>query len=73
MIDKVNKDIVSFLLKANLPSQDPSQVKREQYQKENLQTSRLGIESNRPSKQSVQNQASQKKPIVVEKETGRNE
>ncbi len=74
MIDKVNKDIVSFLLKANLPSQDPSQVKREQHQKENLQTSRLGIESNRPSNQSVQHRASQKtKPIVVEKETGRNE
>ena len=74
MIDKVNKDIVSFLLKANLPSQDPSQVKREQYQKENLQTSRVGIESNRPSKQSSQHQSSQKiKPIIVEKETGRNE
>jgi len=74
MIDKVNKDIVSFLLKANLPSQDPSQVKREQYQKENLQTSRVGIESNRPSKQSSQHQSSQKiKPVIVEKETGRNE
>ena len=52
MMDKVNKDIVSFLMKANLPSQDPSQVKREQHQKENLQTSRAGIESNRSSNQS---------------------
>jgi len=74
MMDKVNKDIVSFLMKANLPSQDPSQVKREHHQKENLQTSRAGIESNRSSNQSVPQQASQKiKPIVVEKETGRNE
>ena len=74
MMDKVNKDIVSFLMKANLPSQDPSQVKREQHQKENLQTSRAGIESNRSSNQSLPQQASQKiKPIVVEKETGRNE
>ena len=47
---------------------------REQHQKENLQTSRAGIESNRPSNQSTPQQSSQKiKPIVVEKETGRNE
>tara|TARA_B100000900_G_C20602260_1_gene726154 strand:+ start:4775 stop:8095 length:3321 start_codon:yes stop_codon:yes gene_type:complete len=74
MMNKVNKDIVSFLMKANLPSQDPSQVKREQHQKENLKTSRAGVESNRSSNQSVPQQAPQKiKPIVVEKETGRNE
>ena len=68
MMDKVNKDIVSFLMKANLPSQDPSQVKREQHQKENLQTSRAGIESNRSSNQSVPQQASQKiNPLSLKK------
>ena len=55
MMNKVNKDIVSFLIKANLPSQDSSQVKQEQHQAENLQTSRAGIGNNpspNPSKPS---------------------
>ena len=45
MVEKVNKDIVSFLMKANLP--DQTSVKQEQNQRvEKLQTGRQTITSN---------------------------
>lgn len=72
MIEKVNKDIVSFLMKANLPSQDSSQVKQEQYQKENLQTSRqgIGVPSAPNQKHPMQRKT---QPVRVEQKVGRNE
>ena len=71
MMDKVNKDIVSFLMKANLPSQDPSQVKKEQYLKENLQTSRPGMGTPAAPTQAKPQRKSQ--PVRVEQKVGRNE
>ena len=71
MMDKVNKDIVSFLMKANLPSQDSSQVKREQYQKEKLQTSRAGMGAPVAPNQATPHRKSQ--PVRVERKVGRNE
>ena len=71
MMDKVNKDIVSFLMKANLPSQDPSQVKREQHQKENLQTSRPGMGAPAAPNQVPPQRKAQ--PVRVEQKVGRNE
>ena len=71
MMDKVNKNIVSFLMKANLPSQDPSQVKREQHQKENLQTSRAGMGAPSTPNQATPQRKSQ--PVRVERKVGRNE
>ena len=72
MMNKVNKDIVSFLIKANLPSQDSSQVKQEQYQAENLQTSRAGIGNNpHPTHQKASQRKTQ--PVRVEQKVGRNE
>ena len=56
MIEQVNKDIVSFLMKANLP--DQTAVKQEQsFSQENLQTGRQDVVSNpanRTKKQKVQ-------------------
>ena len=72
MMDKVNKDIVSFLIKANLPSQDSSQVKQEQHQAENLQTSRAGIGTN-PSRNSSKPSQRKTQPVRVEQKVGRNE
>ena len=44
MLDKVNKEIISFLIKSNLPNQ--SNVQQEQIQKQqNLQTSRPELEA----------------------------
>ena len=68
MIEQVNKDIVSFLMKANLP--DQTSVKQEQsFSQENLQTGRQDVVSNpanRTKKQKVQ-------PVRVEQKVGRNE
>ena len=63
MIEKVNKDIVSFLIKANLPSE--SKVENEQVQKtQQLKTSR-SIESNRKPVKKTE-------PVRVEQKIGRN-
>ena len=72
MMNKVNKDIVSFLIKANLPSQDSSQVKQEQHQAENLQTSRAGI-GNNPSPNPSKPSQRKTQPVRVEQKVGRNE
>ena len=68
MIEQINKDIVSFLMKANLPEQ--TAVKQEQgFSQEKLQTGRQDIASNpanRAEKQKVQ-------PVRVEQKVGRNE
>lgn len=69
MIEKINKEIVSFLMKANLPTQDPSQVKQEQKSKrENLQTSRAGVNTPTPRQQPKKVQ-----PVRVEQKVGRND
>jgi len=73
-IDKVNKEIVSFLLKADLPTQSNVQEERRQAQT-NLQTSRPEMAA--PAKDSQnQNQPSppqKTQPVRVEQKVGRNE
>jgi preprotein translocase subunit SecA len=69
MMEQVNKDIVSFLTKANLPEQ--TSVKQEQQQaQEKLQTGRqdIGGDSNQGSKPKPKVQ-----PVRVEQKVGRNE
>jgi preprotein translocase subunit SecA len=69
MMEQVNKDIVSFLTKANLPEQ--TSVKQEQQQtQEKLQTGRqdIGGGSNQGSKPKPKVQ-----PVRVEQKVGRNE
>ena len=74
-IDKVNKEIVSFLLKAGLPTQ--SAVKEERRQAEtNLQTSRpeMAAPSNDPQNPNQVPPLPQKtQPVKVEQKVGRNE
>ena len=73
LIEKVHKDIVSFLLKSGLPNQ--ANAKKEESQKDNIKLQMSRPEqitnqqnTNRPQKNQQMNQ-----PISVEKETGRNE
>ena len=69
MIEKVNKDIVSFLMKANLP--DQTSVKQEQnITREKLQTGRQDIVGN--SNKAPKKQANVQ-PVRVEQKVGRNE
>jgi len=71
MIDKVNKDIISFLMKSNLPSRDPSQVQQDKHKRENLQASRPGLVS---TPQNPQRERPKKvEPVRVEQKVGRNE
>jgi preprotein translocase subunit SecA len=69
MIEKINKDIVSFLMKANLPEQT-SISEEQKLAKEKLQTGRQDIAGNA-------NQGTKPKPKVqpvrVEQKVGRNE
>ena len=73
MLDKINKDVLGFLLKAHIPlrdvEKDPAKLRQEQRQKadlSNLQTSRkdLVTSSGEPKSQA---------PVRVEKKVGRNE
>ena len=69
MIEKINKDIVSFLMKANLPEQ--TSVKQEQnVAREKLQTGRQDIGGN--SRNAPKKQANVQ-PVRVEQKVGRNE
>ena len=68
MMEKINKDIISFLMKANLPAE--SKVGQEQVQKrENLKTSR----TDNPGNPNPQRQQKKVEPVRVEEKTGRNE
>ena len=68
LIDKINKDIVSFLLKSGLPVN--SSIEEERMQQSNLQTSRPEETYNNPQPNQENNKI---QPIRVEQETGRNE
>jgi preprotein translocase subunit SecA len=69
LIDKVNKDIVSFLIKAGLPTQ--SNVQEDTHRVENHQTSRPENTGNAP--QQPTNSKPKTQPISVKKDTNRNE
>ena len=69
MIEKVNKDIVSFLMKANLPEQ--TSVQQEQkIAKEKLQIGRQDIGGNANTEPKKQTRV---QPVRVEQKVGRNE
>ena len=74
LIEKVNKDIVSFLLKSGLPSQ-PNAIQEKNQNNENskLQMSRPEETTNVQNTNKPQQNQQKAKPISVEKETGRNE
>ncbi len=74
LIEKVNKDIVSFLLKAGLPNQ--ANARRDDHQNisnTNLKMSRPEEKTNINNTNRPQQNQQKAQPISVEKETGRNE
>ncbi len=70
MIQKVNKDIISFLGKARLPVRDPDQIQRgtdhERTDMSQMQTGRSDLPGRQQERQKAQ-------PVRVEKKVGRNE
>lgn len=87
MIDKTNKEIITFLMKGNLPQQNPQQKVQEapapKQETPRLQTSRTEVPSfsqgsstqGNASQEGAQQAAQQPKvqPVRVEKKVGRNE
>ncbi|MFT5970608.1 MAG: preprotein translocase subunit SecA [Flavobacteriales bacterium] len=78
MINDINKDIVSFLFKANLPAPDQSQVKEAgaPQKQERLQTSRPGAEparANNPAQQAQRQAPPKQMPVHAEVRIGRND
>lgn len=71
MLDKINKDAVSILMKGHIPIRDASEVKEgRQPQKQDMSKFKVGREDNVPEKQ---NQQERLQPVRVEKKVGRNE
>ena len=71
LINKINQDVVSFLLKSFLPSH--TKAKEDIHQvNSSLQTSRPEQNIN-PQQSNNESQKSKVQPIKVEQETGRNE
>jgi preprotein translocase subunit SecA len=74
MIEKVNKDLVSTLMKGHIPSQDPDQVKEAQRRRqvENLRTSRTdSTQSSGPMGGGDRDRKTE--PVRVDKKVGRND
>jgi preprotein translocase subunit SecA len=78
MIDLVNKDVINFLMKGQLPVQDPSQVRRgdepRRNENSNLRASKSEFGSSF-SRGGDENQERQERvqPVRVEKKVGRND
>ncbi|MGD0342317.1 MAG: SEC-C metal-binding domain-containing protein, partial [Bacteroidales bacterium] len=74
MIDKVNKDLVSTLMKGHIPSQDPDQVKEAQRRRqvENLRTSRTDV-THTSGPAGGPDRDRKTEPVRVDKKVGRND
>ena len=76
MITKVNKDVVSTLMKGHIPTQDPEQVKeaqrRRQVDMSNLRTSKSDF-SQYSSTGGGQDRNQKTEPVRVDKKVGRND
>ena len=74
MLQKINREITSFLLKGNLPTQDPSNVREAQIPR---RTDRRRLKEGRQDLLSQSHSKTQEKqkpqPVKVEKKVGRNE
>jgi preprotein translocase subunit SecA len=75
MIDKVNKDVVSTLMKGHIPSQDPEQVKEAQRRRqvENLKTTKSDFNQYGTSGGGQQPGERKTEPVRVDKKVGRND
>ncbi|MBT3749696.1 MAG: preprotein translocase subunit SecA [Bacteroidetes bacterium] len=82
MMDKVNKEVVSLLMKGHIPIQDPDQVREAQSQQKldmsKYQTSKTDVDGYGPSstttgKDGAPQRPKKVQPIRVEKKVGRND
>jgi preprotein translocase subunit SecA len=77
MITKVNKDVVSTLMKGHIPSQDPEQVKeaqrRRQVDMSNLRTSKSDFSQYSSTGGGAQERNQKTEPVRVDKKVGRND
>jgi preprotein translocase subunit SecA len=77
MITKVNKDVVSTLMKGHIPTQDPEQVKeaqrRRQVDMSNLRTSKSDFSQYSSSGGGGQEKNQKTEPVRVDKKVGRND
>lgn len=76
IITRINKDVISTLMKGHIPNQDPDQVKeaqrRRQVDTSNLRTSKSDF-SNYSSTADSQEKNKKTEPVRVEKKVGRND
>jgi preprotein translocase subunit SecA len=77
MITKVNKDVVSTLMKGHIPTQDPEQVKeaqrRRQVDMSNLRTSKSDFSQYSSTGSGSQEKNQKTEPVRVDKKVGRND
>jgi preprotein translocase subunit SecA len=77
MLNKVNKDVVSTLMKGHIPSQDPDQVKeaerRRQIDMSNLRTSKSDFSQYSSTGGGDPDRKQKTEPVRVEKKVGRND
>ncbi len=77
MLTKVNKDVVSTLMKGHIPTQDPEQVKeaqrRRQVDMSNLRTSKSDFSQYSSSGGGGQEKNQKTEPVRVDKKVGRND
>jgi preprotein translocase subunit SecA len=75
MLEKVNKDVVSTLMKGYIPTQDPDQVKEAQRRRqvENLRTQKSDFSQYGAGGGSPQDKNQKPEPVRVDKKVGRND
>jgi preprotein translocase subunit SecA len=77
ILNKVNKDVVSTLMKGHIPSQDPEQVKeaerRRQVDMSNLRTSKSDFSQYSSTGGGDPDRRQKTEPVRVEKKVGRND
>jgi preprotein translocase subunit SecA len=69
MLDKVNRDTLSFLLRAHIPLRDPQNIK----QAEQRRSDNSRMQTSRPELAANNTQAKTQAPVHVEKKVGRND
>jgi len=77
MLTKVNKDVVSTLMKGHIPTQDPEQVKEAQRKRQvdmsNLRTSKSDFSQYSSTGGGGQDKNQKTEPVRVDKKVGRND
>ncbi len=72
MIDKINREVISILMKAHIPLRDPSQV-QEASQRKKLDMSKYETSRTDALQAASNTQERNREPVRVEKKVGRND